>query len=87
MHVHCCRYFDKPVSVMSVNFHFLAKEKFRAVSLENNENKIKIPSDQRWSLLDSNTWTARSQAQTVLSQHGALCCRGDEYLFSLLGKN
>lgn len=54
--------------------------------MENKENKIKIPSDQLWSLLDSNAWTASSQAPKALSQLGALCYRGDENLLSLLEK-
>lgn len=43
------------VWVTSVTFYFLAwKEDFRAVSLENKENKITVPSDQLWSRSDSN---------------------------------
>lgn len=76
------------VLVISVIFYFPTwKERFRiVVTLENKDNKIKIPSNQLWSHKNINALTAYSQFQEAVSQHLALYHRGDENIFSLLEK-
>ena len=76
------------VLVMSVIVYFPTwKERFRiVVTLENKDNKIKIPSNQLWSHKNINALTAYSQLQEAVSQHLALYHRGDENILSLLEK-